>query len=140
MAVPWPTLDHYQWDSLTNLMLILHFVNFQPKGHCEPWNEVGSLSLGKCLQGFEPRTFQFYSQTCSNNQLYKMTTCLRWPVLSPPKQIPIQSLLYKMNTCLTQPASTSLSPKWKKTCLKQWLKSFTSNQMGNKYKATMHKK
>ena len=30
-----------------------------------------------------------------NNYLFKMTTRLRQPVLSPPKPIPIQSLLYK---------------------------------------------
>ena len=32
-----------------------------------------------------------YSQTCSKYQLYKTTTSLRRPMLSPPKQIPIQS-------------------------------------------------
>ena len=47
-----------------------------------------------------------YSQTCSNDHLYKMTTCLSWSMLSPPKQIPIQSLLYKMTTCLMRPATT----------------------------------
>ena len=36
-----------------------------------------------------------YSQTCSNDPLYKMTTRLRRPMLSPPKQIPIQLLLHK---------------------------------------------
>ena len=35
-----------------------------------------------------------------------MTTRLRRPVLSLPKQIPMQSLLYKMTTCLTRPATT----------------------------------
>ena len=33
-----------------------------------------------------------YSQTCSNEHLCKMTTRLRQPMLSPPKQIPGQSL------------------------------------------------
>ena len=47
-----------------------------------------------------------YSQTCSNDHLYKLTTHLRQPTLSPPKQIPIQSLLYKTTTCLTWPATT----------------------------------
>ena len=39
-------------------------------------------------------------------------------MLSLAKQIPIQSLLYKTT-------SNSLSPKWKKTCLKQPIKIFT---------------
>ena len=47
-----------------------------------------------------------YSQTCSNNHLYKKTTHLRWPTLSPTKQIPTESLLYKTTTCLTQLATT----------------------------------
>ena len=47
-----------------------------------------------------------YSQTCSNDHLCKKTTCLRWPMLSLPKQILVQLLLYKTTTCLTQPATT----------------------------------
>ena len=34
-----------------------------------------------------------YSQTCSNDHLYKTTTCLRRPMMSLPKPIFIQSLL-----------------------------------------------
>ena len=41
-----------------------------------------------------------YSQTCSNNHLYQMTTRLSQPILSPPKQITIQSLLHKTTNCL----------------------------------------
>ena len=55
-----------------------------------------------------------YSQTCSNDHLYKMTTDLRQPMLSLPKQIPIQSLLQKMTTCLTQPATTFFLSQMKK--------------------------
>ena len=44
---------------------------------------------------------KYYSQTCSNDQLFKMTTHLRRPMLSLPKSIPVQSLLYKTTTCLT---------------------------------------
>ena len=47
-----------------------------------------------------------YSQTCSNDHLSKTTTRLRRPILSPPKQILVQSLLYKITTCLTRPATT----------------------------------
>ena len=47
-----------------------------------------------------------YSQTCSNDHLFKITTLLRRPVLSPPKQIPIQSLLRKTTTWLMRPAAT----------------------------------
>ena len=35
-------------------MLIMAFYLFQPKGHHEPRNEVGSLSAAKHLAGFEP--------------------------------------------------------------------------------------
>ena len=51
-------------------------------------------------------SFCRYSQTCSNDHLYKMTTCLRRPTMSPPKPVPIQSLLYKTTTCLRWPATT----------------------------------
>ena len=68
--------------------------------------------------------FWYYSQACSNDHLYMMAT--QQPMLSRPKQIPIQSLLYKMITCLTRPAITFLSPKWKKTLsFKQSLQNFT---------------
>ena len=55
-----------------------------------------------------------YSQTCSNNNLYKMTTHLRQPTLSLTKQIPIQMLLYKTTTCLMQPATPYLVSQIKK--------------------------
>ena len=77
------------------------------------------------LARFLVNNFSLHSQTCSTDNLYKMTTHLRQPMLSPTKQIPIQSLPHKMTTCLTQLASNFLSPKWKKTCLKQPLKRFT---------------
>ena len=62
MAAPRPTLGHYQGGSLTHLMLITCVLHIRPKGHREPCNEVRSLSLAKCLVGFEPGTFQFQSQ------------------------------------------------------------------------------
>ena len=46
------------------------------------------------------------------------TTSIRQPVLSPPKQIPIQSLLYKTTTCLTRPATTYFVPQMKKNLSK----------------------
>ena len=54
------------------------------------------------------------SQTCSNNHLYKMTTCLRQQIVSLSKQILIQSLLYKTTTCLTRPAATYFVLQMKK--------------------------
>ena len=46
-----PTLGHY-WDySLTHPMLITAFYLVQPKGHQEPYDKVGSLSLAKHLAG-----------------------------------------------------------------------------------------
>ena len=55
-----------------------------------------------------------YSQTCSNYQLFKSTTHLRQPILSPPKQITIQLLLYKTTSCATQPM-TNFASQIKKT-------------------------
>ena len=62
MAVPWPTLGHYQGDSLTNPMLITAFIHIWPKGHREPCNEVGSLSPAERLASFELGTFRFLLQ------------------------------------------------------------------------------
>ena len=73
-----------------------------------------------------------YSQTCSNIQLCKTTTRLRWPMLSLPKQIPLQSLLCK--TSLTWPATTFVVSQMKNVCLKQPLKSLSSEKMRNKHK------
>ena len=66
-----------------------------------------------------------YSQTCLNHHLCKTNTCLRWPMVSLPKQIPGQSLLHKTTTCLLRPATyLFLSSKLKKGCLKQLLINF----------------
>ena len=82
-----------------------------------------------------------YSQTCSNDHLYKTTTRLRRSVLSPPKQIPINSLLYKTTTCLTRPATTFfVSQMKKKTYLKRPPQNLPSEEMGNNHMETMHKK
>ena len=80
-----------------------------------------------------------YSQTCSNDHLHNATTCLRQPMLSPPKQIPIQSILYEMTTCLTRPAANFFVPQMNKTCLNKHYKTLTSEKKGNKHKATMDK-
>ena len=37
-------------------------IHFQPQGHREPRNKVGSLSPAEHLVGFEPRTFRFLLQ------------------------------------------------------------------------------
>ena len=62
LAVPRPTLGHSPGDSLTNLMLIIAFVQVQPESHREPRNEVGSLSPVERLASFEPGTFRFWLQ------------------------------------------------------------------------------
>ena len=63
-----------------------------------------------------------YSQTCSNDHsqddLYKTTTHLRWPILDLPELIPIQSLLYKTTTSLTRPATTFFASQIKKNLSK----------------------
>ena len=66
----------------------------------------------------------YYSQTCWNDYLCKMTTCLRRPVLSPLKQIPIQLLLYKMIICLTWPATTFFVSQMKKALSKMTTTKF----------------
>ena len=65
LVAPWPALGHYRGDSLTHLMLITAVLHFQPKGHQEPRNKVGSLSPAEHLVGFEPGTFRFLLQ-CLN--------------------------------------------------------------------------
>ena len=58
LGAPQPTLEHYQGDSLTNLMLIeCIYVNFRLKEHRVPCNKVGSLSPVKHLVEFEPGAF-----------------------------------------------------------------------------------
>ena len=74
--------------------------------------------------------------TCSNNHLYKTTTHLRQPMLSLPKEIPIQSLLYKTTTCLTRPATTFFVSQMKKNCNNHY-KTLPSEEMGKKHKAAM---
>ena len=49
---------------------------------------------------------KLHSRTSLNNHPHITTTRLRWPVLCPPKEIPIQLLLYKMTISLTRPATT----------------------------------
>ena len=75
----------------------------------------------------------FCTQTCSNDHLCKTTTCLRQLILSPPKQMSVQSLRCKTTTCLTEPATTFLFPKWKKAFLKQPLKALSSGETENKH-------
>ena len=62
--------------------------------------------------------FWINSQTCLYDHLYKMTTPLRRPMLSPPKPVFIQLLLYKMTTRLTWLATTIFVPQRKKNLSK----------------------
>ena len=77
-----------------------------------------------------------FRKTCRNSKKFKRnklnvntvkpaqtTTCLRQPILNPPKPIVIQLLLHKMTTCLMQPATIFLSANEKKNCLKQPLQN-----------------
>ena len=72
------------------------------------------MILNCCIQSALGILAWCYSQTCSNNHLYKTTTRLRRPLLSQPKQILMQLLLYKMTTCLTQSATTFFVSQMKK--------------------------
>ena len=46
-ATSQPTLGHYRVDSLTHLMLIIAFLQFQPKAHGEPCNKLGPLRTNR---------------------------------------------------------------------------------------------
>ena len=70
----------------------------------------------------------YYSQTCSNHHIYKTTNCLRPPMLSAPKPIPIQSLLYKTTTCLMRPGTTFFCPPSEKSLSKTATAKFYSPQ------------
>ena len=65
LAAPRPTLSHYRGGSLTHQMLITCVLHIWPEGHREPRNGVGSIGPAERLVGFEPGTFQFWSQ-CLN--------------------------------------------------------------------------
>ena len=71
------------------------------------------MGMGMAVQEWAQfKHYYNYSQTCSNDHLYKMTTHQRRPMLSPPKQILIQSLLYRTTTCLMQPAKKLVVQNW----------------------------
>ena len=55
-------------------MLITAFVQFRPKGHREPRNEVGSLSPADRLVGFEAGTFRFCNDLFSNCFEFKIVS------------------------------------------------------------------
>ena len=84
----------------------------------ELWHNLSALFLRKQL-----KLKSLYSQTCSNDHLYQMTTHPRRPTLSPTKPIPIQSLLYKMTTYLALPDTTFFVPQMKKNLSKTTTKN-----------------
>ena len=63
-----------------------------------------------------------YSETCSNEQLCKMTNA--------------ESA--QANSHQTQPAATFLTPKWKETCLKQQLQNFIQRRNAKKKNIRNH--
>ena len=54
------TSGHFREDSLSQLMLIITFINFQTEGHQKVHNEVEFLSPAEQLVRFEPGTFQLF--------------------------------------------------------------------------------
>ena len=56
------------------------------------------------------------------------TTSVKRPMLSPPSKFPSNRYL------LMRPATTFLTPKWKKTCLKQQLQNFIQRRNAEKHK------
>ena len=58
LPAPQHTLGNSQGDSLPNPILITAFYLLRPEDHQQPRNEVGYLSLARCLEGFKPGTFQ----------------------------------------------------------------------------------
>ena len=98
------------------------------------WNKIFSSAWTVLMQMWIEQKY-IYSQTCPNNHFCKMTTHLRWPMLSPPRQIPMQPLLYKTTTCPTRPATTFFVPQMKKAVQNSNCKTFSSGEMGsNTYK------
>ena len=94
----------------------------------ELWHNLSALFLRKQL-----KLKSLYSQTCSNDHLYQMTTRPRRPTLSPTKPIPIQSLLYKTTTYLTLPDTTFFVPQMKKNLSKTPLKTFNHRKKDTIY-------
>ena len=74
LAAPQPTLGHHWGDSLTHPMLITAFLCFWTESCWKPCNEVGSLSLAKCLVGFKLGTFWLYFQ-CLDPQDHSPHSC-----------------------------------------------------------------
>ena len=62
LAVPRPFLGHYREGNLTHSMLITSVLHIRPEGDRESRSKVASLRPTKRLAGFEPSTFQFWSQ------------------------------------------------------------------------------
>ena len=58
--VPHHLLIYQHWA-----IIIAAFLQIRPKGHREPCNQVGSLSLVEFLMDFEQRIFRFYLQRFS---------------------------------------------------------------------------
>ena len=62
------------------------------------------------------------------SQTVQTTSSVRLPMLSPPKQIPIQSLLYKLTAYLMQTATTFFDFQMKKSLSKTTTKKLYSVQ------------
>ena len=73
-----------------------------------------------------------YSQTCSNDHLRKTTTCLRRPMPSPRKPIPIQLLLYDdlLSNATRDHFFCPPKERKKKNCVKQPLQNFIQRRNG----------
>ena len=71
-----------------------------------------------CVHATQTESTLYTVKPVQTTNLYMKATHLGQPILSPPKQIPLQLLLYKMNTCLMQPATTFFVSKIKKNLSK----------------------
>ena len=133
-------LEDISWSDETNLEFkaVSHLLKIMLLCNCKA--ALGTKFSRKVVSTTARNCFSNYSQTCSNNHIFKMTTYLRRPMLNLLEQIPIQSLLYKTTTCLKQPATTFFVSQIKKNCLKQPVQNFTQRRNGNKHTATMDKK
>ena len=129
LVAPWCSGYHYCTTSFNKAWTqVLHRFKScsQRVGDSWWWGSLTMVLAGnkaKCLSLMNPTTktihhHHHHSQTCLYNHLYKITSCLRRPMLSPPKPIPIQLLLYKTTTCLTQSATTFFVPQMKKNLSK----------------------
>ena len=76
---PWPTLDQYWEDNVTQPMLITTFIQVsRPEVHWGPRNKVGPLKLAERQVGFEPGIFLFICNALTHWATLSKLEFSRW--------------------------------------------------------------